>query len=210
MVGLLGTNIPTMVYVNMYNEFFPYLVCRYVRLLYTVKCSPLLFSLLSPSLSAGEFKAGQIQMSQMTSLLTQLCLGEFKTGRNCVQVFMGEKYPVRKKPCIQYCIFIYINVYSKLVILQGSVVDVVGASVVVMVVFTTGNGCCVAGIRNVDGAGVTGIAVTVQYIICSTSVPQNMHEDHLSLIIMTAILEFISKTNNSVKIVTINNLQLVV
>lgn len=40
---------------------------------------------------------------------------------------------------------------------EGSVVDVVGASVVVMVVFTTGNGCCVAGIRNVDGAGVTGI-----------------------------------------------------
>lgn len=81
-----------------------------------------------------------------------------------------------------------------------------------MVVFTTGNGCCVAGIRNVDGAGVTGIAVTVQYIICSTSVLQNMHEAHLSLIIMTAILEFISKTNtgNSVKIVTINNLQLVV
>lgn len=95
MVGLLGTNIPTMVYVNMYNEIFPYLVCRYVRLLYTGKCSPLLSSLLSPSLSAGEFKAGQIQMSQMTSLLTQLCLGEFKTGRNCVQVFMGEKYPVR-------------------------------------------------------------------------------------------------------------------
>lgn len=73
----------------------------------------------------------------------------------------GRKIPGAKKPCIQYCVFIYIDVYSKLVILQGSVVDVVGASVVVMVVFTTGNGCCVAGIRNVDGAGVTGKAVTV-------------------------------------------------
>lgn len=44
--------------------------------------------------------------------------------------------------------------------LQGSVVDVVGALVVG--VFATGNGCWVAGIRNVAGACVIGIAVTVQ------------------------------------------------
>lgn len=45
--------------------------------------SPVLFS---PSLTAGEFKTGQIPMFQTLFLFSQLCLGELKTGRNRWQV----------------------------------------------------------------------------------------------------------------------------
>lgn len=67
--------------------------------------------------------------------------------------------------------------------LQGSVVDVVGALVVG--VFVTGNGCWVEGIRNVAGACVIGIAVTVQRIICITTV---LHKFNVKLICICFIL----------------------
>lgn len=37
-------------------------------------------------ISGQIFKTGQIKMSHIISLLTQLCLGKFKTGRNCLQL----------------------------------------------------------------------------------------------------------------------------
>lgn len=47
-----------------------------------------LFLLLLPS--AGESKTGQIQMSQINSLKTQLS-GQFNTWRNCLQNYVGQK-----------------------------------------------------------------------------------------------------------------------
>lgn len=35
-----------------------------------------------------------------------MCLGEFKMGRNCLQVYKGENYKGRKLPCIQYSEYI--------------------------------------------------------------------------------------------------------
>lgn len=42
---------------------------------------PRLFSPLSPSLSAGKFKSGEIPISQIISLFTQLHLAEFRAGQ---------------------------------------------------------------------------------------------------------------------------------
>lgn len=45
-----------------------------------------LYPSISPLLSAEELEAGRIPKSQIISLLIQLCKGEFKTVRNCLQV----------------------------------------------------------------------------------------------------------------------------
>lgn len=50
-----------------------------------------LFMPLWHSLSAGEFMTRQIQKFQTISLLTQLCLGRFKTEWIRLQMQMGEK-----------------------------------------------------------------------------------------------------------------------
>lgn len=44
-------------------------------------------------LIAGEFKTEWFPMSQTIFLYWQLCLGEIKTGRNCLQVEKNEKQP---------------------------------------------------------------------------------------------------------------------
>lgn len=46
----------------------------------------ILFSPLLPLLSSGKIKSGWIPISQNITLKTQWCLGEFKTGLNCLQV----------------------------------------------------------------------------------------------------------------------------
>lgn len=63
--------------------------------------APVLFLPLTPSLSVDEFKTGRIPKSQINSLITQLCLGEFKTGQNHLQMQMGENNTGWKQPCIQ-------------------------------------------------------------------------------------------------------------
>lgn len=51
-----------------------------------------------PSLLEGEFKTGRLPMSQIILLsYSQLCLGEFMTGRNRWQVEKGENNPARKQ-----------------------------------------------------------------------------------------------------------------
>lgn len=51
---------------------------------------PVLFSPLLPSLSAGKLKTELIQISYIISLLIQLCLRQFKKGRNHLQVMTGK------------------------------------------------------------------------------------------------------------------------
>lgn len=53
--------------------------------------APVLYSPLVSSLPVGEFKTGQVPMSQILSLLTLLCLGEFKTGQSHLQMYIGQK-----------------------------------------------------------------------------------------------------------------------
>lgn len=50
-------------------------------------------------------------MSQI--IKTQLCLGEFKTGQNCLQVEKGENYTKQKKKTL-YTVIVFKN--SKLLI----------------------------------------------------------------------------------------------
>lgn len=77
------------------NEFiscFSDTILTWVWAIYTVYreiCTPDL-SPLSPSSSAEKFNTGQILISQIIPLKTQLCLGKFKTGRNRSQVKKGE------------------------------------------------------------------------------------------------------------------------
>lgn len=59
---------------------------------------PVLFFTLSPELSSDKFKTGQIPIFPIISLQTQLCLGEFKTGQNCLQVLKGENNTGQNNP----------------------------------------------------------------------------------------------------------------
>lgn len=52
--------------------------------------TPVFFSPLSPSLPAGEFMTGRIEMSQIISLETQLCLGETVCKRRRAKITWGE------------------------------------------------------------------------------------------------------------------------
>lgn len=71
------------------------------NILYTGKYSPpppVLYLPIPPSLSEGEFKTGRLPMSQIILLsYSQLCLGEFMTGRNRWQVEKGENNTARKQ-----------------------------------------------------------------------------------------------------------------
>lgn len=59
---------------------------------------PVLYLPIPPSLSEGEFKTGRLPMSQIILLsYSQLCLGEFMTGRNRWQVEKGENKTARKQ-----------------------------------------------------------------------------------------------------------------
>lgn len=80
---------------------------------------PRLFSPLSPSLSAGKFKSGEIPISQIISLFTQLHLAEFRAG----QIISIEGLKKTHKPlynitrvyfklCILFNSFIFCNPFS--------------------------------------------------------------------------------------------------
>lgn len=69
-----------------------------------------LFSLLLPSLWAGEFKTWLILMSYIISIKTKLCLGEFKTGWNRLQarqskITQDEYFPVYSCTCFEIHVF---------------------------------------------------------------------------------------------------------
>lgn len=63
-----------------------------------IRPPPVLYLPIPPSLSEGEFKTGRLPMSQIILLsYSQLCLGEFMTGRNRWQVEKGENNTARKQ-----------------------------------------------------------------------------------------------------------------
>lgn len=62
--------------------------------------APVLFSLLSPLLSAGEFKTGQIQMSQIISFIHKYVWINSRWGKPFASE-KGQKNHGAKIPCIQ-------------------------------------------------------------------------------------------------------------
>lgn len=79
--------------------------CKCVRVTVYREISPtVLFSPLSHLLLAGVFMTGRIPRSQTIYLLTQLCLIECKTGRNCLQSVEGRTFHGAKKTITVYSI----------------------------------------------------------------------------------------------------------
>lgn len=63
--------------------------------IYRETFAPVLFSLFLPSMSAIKFNTWQIPMSNNFSFKHN-CLGEFKTGQDCLQMYKGKNYTRRK------------------------------------------------------------------------------------------------------------------